>query len=62
VVECRALTVALMDRLLVPVRQHLLRGADFLLPHMLQGDTWRPAGPSSDASVLADPSYVRSDP
>jgi hypothetical protein len=45
VVECRALTVALMDRLLVPVRQHLLRGADFLLPHMLQGDTWAAGRP-----------------
>jgi Protein of unknown function (DUF1688) len=40
VVEWRALTVALMDRLLEPVRRALGVGADFAMPHMLQGGTW----------------------
>jgi hypothetical protein len=40
VVEWRALTVALMDRLLVPVRKQLSQNDSFLLPHMLQGGTW----------------------
>ena len=40
VVEWRALTVALIDELLEPVRQRLGLGADFTLPHLLQGGTW----------------------
>jgi hypothetical protein len=40
VVEWRALTVVLMDELLVPVRQRLGLGAEFALPHLLQGGTW----------------------
>jgi Protein of unknown function (DUF1688) len=40
IVEWRALTVALMDRLLDPVRNHLGLGSAFLLPHMLQSGTW----------------------
>jgi hypothetical protein len=40
VVEWRALTVSLMDDLLDPVRRRLGLGADFSLPHMLQGGTW----------------------
>jgi hypothetical protein len=40
VVEWRALTIALMDRLLEPVRDKLGLGADFTLPQMLQGGTW----------------------
>jgi hypothetical protein len=40
VVEWRALTVALIDRLLEPVRLRLGLGAEFLLPHLLQGGTW----------------------
>jgi hypothetical protein len=40
VVEWRALTVALMDRLLPLVREKLALGATFTLPHMLQGGTW----------------------
>jgi hypothetical protein len=40
VVEWRALTVALMDELLDPVRQRLGLGAEFALPHLLQGGTW----------------------
>ncbi|MBM3530016.1 MAG: DUF1688 family protein [Alphaproteobacteria bacterium] len=40
VVEWRALTVALMDDLLDPVRQRLGLGAQFALPHLLQGGTW----------------------
>jgi len=40
VVEWRALTVALMDRLLPLVRNRLGLGASFTLPHMLQGGTW----------------------
>jgi hypothetical protein len=40
IVEWRALTVALMDRLLDLVRKKLGLGASFTLPHMLQGGTW----------------------
>jgi hypothetical protein len=40
IVEWRALTVALMDRLLDLVRKELGLGASFTLPHMLQGGTW----------------------
>jgi hypothetical protein len=40
IVEWRALTIALMDRLLDPVRQRLGLDASFALPHMLQGGTW----------------------
>lgn len=40
IVEWRALTIVLMDRLLDPVRQRLGVGASFALPHMLQGGTW----------------------
>jgi hypothetical protein len=41
VVEWRALTVALIDELLEPVRERLGRGAEFTLLHLLQGGTWR---------------------
>jgi hypothetical protein len=40
IVEWRALTIVLMDRLLDPVRQRLGLGPSFALPHMLQGGTW----------------------
>ena len=40
IVEWRALTVTLMDRLLVPVRERLGLGSAFKLPHLLQGGTW----------------------
>ena len=40
VVEWRALTVTLLDKLLAPVRQHLGLDATFALPHLLQGGTW----------------------
>ena len=40
VVEWRALTVTLLDKLLGPVRQLLGLGATFALPHLLQGGTW----------------------
>jgi hypothetical protein len=40
VVEWRALTVTLLDKLLAPVRQQLGLGATFALPHLLQGGTW----------------------
>ncbi len=40
VVEWRALTVTLMDRLLEGVRAKLALGSDFTLPQMLQGGTW----------------------
>jgi hypothetical protein len=40
VVEWRALTVALMDQLLPLVRARLGLGAEFAMPHMLQGGTW----------------------
>ena len=41
VVEWRALTVALMDRLVELVRGELALGAAFAMPHLLQGGTWR---------------------
>jgi len=40
VVEWRALTVALIDRLLPLVRDKLGLGPAFTLPHLLQGGTW----------------------
>jgi len=40
IVEWRALTVALMDRLLEVVRKKLGLESDFTLPRMLQGGTW----------------------
>jgi hypothetical protein len=40
VVEWRALTVGLMDRLLNVVRAKLRLGTDFTMPQMLQGGTW----------------------
>lgn len=40
VVEWRAMTVALLDRLLPLVRKELGLGDAFLLPQMLQGGTW----------------------
>lgn len=40
IVEWRALTVALMDQLLVPVRELLGLGGAFKLPNLLQGGTW----------------------
>jgi len=41
VVEWRALTVALIDELLGPVRERLGLGVEFTLLHLLQGGTWR---------------------
>ena len=41
VVEWRALTVALMDRLVELVRGELALGPAFAMPHLLQGGTWR---------------------
>jgi len=40
VVEWRALTVTLLDRLVAPVREKLGLGADFAIPHLLQGGSW----------------------
>ena len=40
IVEWRALTVALIERLLEPVRAKLKRDASFSLPHLLEGGTW----------------------
>jgi Protein of unknown function (DUF1688) len=40
VVEWRALTVALMDPLVGLVRARLGLGAEFTMPHLLQGGTW----------------------
>jgi hypothetical protein len=40
IVEWRALTVALLDQLLDPVRTKLGAGPDFTMPRMLQGGTW----------------------
>lgn len=40
VVEWRALTVILLDRLLPLVRERLRIGEAFALPHLLQGGTW----------------------
>ena len=41
IVEWRALTVVLMDRLVALVRAELALGEDFRMPHLLQGGTWR---------------------
>jgi hypothetical protein len=64
VVEWRALTVTLLDRLLPMVRQQLGLGSEFQLPHMLQGGTWsagrmiarelRPPSGPSPLPILAD--------
>jgi hypothetical protein len=64
VVEWRALTVALMDRLLGVVRAKLGPGTEFTMPQMLQGGTWaagrrialelRPPDGPPPLSVLAD--------
>jgi hypothetical protein len=40
VVEWRALTVTLLDRLVAPVREKLGLGVGFTIPHLLQGGTW----------------------
>jgi hypothetical protein len=40
VVEWRALTIALTDRLLAPVRDTLNADASFQMPQLLQGGTW----------------------
>jgi hypothetical protein len=40
IVEWRALTVALIEQLLEPVRAKLERDASFTLPHLLEGGTW----------------------
>ena len=40
IVEWRALTVTLLDQLLLPVRERLGVGDEFKLPHLLQGGTW----------------------
>ena len=40
VVEWRAMTVALMDDLLAPVREQLGLDTAFAMPHLLQGGTW----------------------
>jgi Protein of unknown function (DUF1688) len=64
VVEWRALTVALMDRLLDLVRAQLGMDGSFTLPQMLQGGTWtagrkiarelRPPGGASPLRIAAD--------
>jgi hypothetical protein len=64
IIEWRALTVALMDRLLDLMRGKLGLGDVFTLPHMLQGGTWsagrkiaralRPPDGPSPLSVAAD--------
>ena len=64
VVEWRALTVALMDRLLALVRARLRMSADFTMGHVLQGGTWaagrriaralRPPEGAPPISVVAD--------
>ena len=64
VVEWRALTVALMDRLLELVRSKLGAGAEFTMGQMLQGGTWaagrriartlRPPDGPPPISVIAD--------
>jgi len=41
IVEWRALTVVLMDRLVGLVRDELALGPSFKIPHLLQGGTWR---------------------
>ena len=40
IVEWRALTIALMDRLLLKTADILGTGASLQLPHLLQGGTW----------------------
>jgi len=40
IVEWRALTVTLLDQLLLPVRERLGLSDAFKLPHLLQGGTW----------------------
>jgi uncharacterized protein DUF1688 len=40
VVEWRALTVTLIDRLVAPVGRRLGLDARFTIPHLLQGGTW----------------------
>jgi uncharacterized protein DUF1688 len=40
IVEWRALAVALLDRLVEPVRERLKLDASFTLPHLLEGGTW----------------------
>jgi hypothetical protein len=64
VVEWRALTVALMDRLLGPVRAELGLDASFAMPQLLQGGTWsagrkiaqalRPPAGAPPIGVVAD--------
>jgi hypothetical protein len=64
VVEWRALTVILMDRLLPLLRAKLGLNSSFTLPHMLQGGTWsagrkialklRPPNGPSPIPVAAD--------
>jgi hypothetical protein len=64
VVEWRALTVALMDRLLDLMRVKLRLGTDFTMPQMLQGGTWaagrriarelRPPDGPPPISIIAD--------
>ena len=64
VVEWRALTVALIDRLLPLVRAELKVGPDFSLPQLLQGGSWtagrkiartlRPESGEPPLSVVAD--------
>jgi hypothetical protein len=64
VVEWRALTVALMDRLLPLLRAELQVGTEFTLPHMLQAGTWvagrkiakalRPDASEPPVMILAD--------
>jgi hypothetical protein len=64
IVEWRALTVTLLDQLLVPVRERLGLGDAFKLPHLLQGGTWsagrqiartlRPPDGAPPISVAAD--------
>jgi hypothetical protein len=41
VVEWRALTVSLLERLVALVRKELALGPAFAMPHLLQGGTWR---------------------
>jgi Protein of unknown function (DUF1688) len=64
IVEWRALTVALIDRLVEPVRAKLKLDASFALPHLLEGGTWaagrkialalRPPNGPPPISVAAD--------
>jgi Protein of unknown function (DUF1688) len=64
IVEWRALTVALIERLLEPVRAKLKLDASFTLPHLLEGGTWsagrkialalRPPNGPSPILVFAD--------